>query len=188
MLIQDALYGHLEWARVPTGKNLSQRVMEVKMPDPMRSKYSSRQRKRGNIEELDKQYYKMRHSVLASDAWRHLPPAACKVYLEICRRYYGKNNGKISLSLAEAADILYISKNTAQSAIKKLIEHGFIKRSRIGSFIGRRASEFILTDKGYEGYQPTNDWMRWRPKPKWPNADYGIEAIRRDAEMELDEH
>ncbi len=25
------------------------------MPDPMRSKYSSRQRKRGNIEELDKQ-------------------------------------------------------------------------------------------------------------------------------------
>ena len=42
--------------------------------------------------------------------------------------------------------------------------------------------------RDYEGHQPTNDWMRWRPKPKWPNADYGIEAIRREAEMELDEH
>ena len=38
------------------------------MPNPIRSNLSSKQKKKGNLEELDKQYYKMRHSVSSRDS------------------------------------------------------------------------------------------------------------------------
>ena len=43
---------------------------------------------------------------MKSAAWRALGGSAIKVYLELHSRYWGGNNGKLSLSLEEGARLL----------------------------------------------------------------------------------
>ena len=71
----------------------------------------------------------------------------------------------------------------AQGAFKRLQEHGFIKVIKPGSFIGRRATEYALTDKSLDGHPPTNEWQRWRKKKK---QKWDIETIREEAFSERD--
>lgn len=156
------------------------------MPDPERSKFNRRARKRGEIVESEKQFKKLRHSMLSSEVWRHLPPPAIKVMIELWRRYNGKNNGQISLSRNEAAKLLHIGKGTSQKAFETLLEVGFIKIARRGSFMGRRATEYILTDTSYLGHNATNEWRQWRPPKVKQKQSFGIETIREEAYCELE--
>ena len=152
------------------------------MPNPMKEKFSRKKRKKGIYEGVDEQYKKLTYRMLESEAWRCLPSNHIKVYLELCRRYNGSNNGKISLSKREASKLLHIGDGAAQGAFKRLQEHGFIKMTRKGSFIGRRATEYALTDKSLDGHPPTNEWQRWRKKKK---QKWDIDTIREDALDEL---
>lgn len=132
------------------------------MPDPMKQRYSRKARRKNQIEGVEEQYKKLRHQMLASDAWRALSGSAIKVYLEICRRFNGRNNGQIHFSQAEGARLLFMSKSTVKRSLSKLCELGFIKYASQGSFYGRMAATFILTDKSLKGMHPTNEWLRWR--------------------------
>ena len=156
------------------------------MPDPERSKFSRKARKRGQIEEVDKQHKRLHHSMLASETWKHLPPPAIKVLIELWRRFNGRNNGQISLSRNEAVKLLHIGKGTAQKAFETLIEMGFIKIARRGSFCGRRATEYILTDTPYQGHNATNEWRQWRPPKKKRKQSFGIETIREESYLEIE--
>src|SRR5438105_266912 len=55
--------------------------------------------------------------VLDSSAYLSLPPMARAALVEVCRRYDGSNNGRIILSVREAAERLNCNKDTAGIAL-----------------------------------------------------------------------
>lgn len=115
---------------------------------------------------VDEQYWNAPYSLLKSDAFRQLPSPSLKVFLELRSRFNGGNNGKITLSLDEAARLLCLSKSTANRAFQDLQERGFVKLRVRGKWYGRMASQWILTVCSLNGQPPTNDWKQWvPPKP-----------------------
>ena len=132
------------------------------MTNPMRHKLKKGQAKKGIIESTER-FVKLTYPLIESEAWRWLGPISKAVYIELKRRYNGLNNGKISLSLSEAAHILKASKSSISRALKQLETHGFIKLIKKGYFTGRMASEYALTDEQLDGYPPTREWRRWQP-------------------------
>ena len=132
------------------------------MTDSMRHNLDKRLAKKGVIESKER-FVKLTYSLLGSEAWRWLRPISKAVYIELKQRYNGLNNGKISLSLSEAAHILKASKSSISMALKQLETHGFIKLIKKGYFTGRMASEYALTDERLDGYPATREWRRWKP-------------------------
>ena len=133
------------------------------MSNPMRHNLNKRLAKKGVIESKER-FIKLTYPLIESEAWRWLRPISKAVYIELRRRYNGLNNGKISLSLSEAAHILKASKSSISTALKQLETHGFIKLIKKGYFTGRMASEFALTDEQLDGYPPTREWRQWQPR------------------------
>ena len=144
------------------------------MTNPMRHKLKKGQAKKGIIESTER-FVKLTYPLIESQAWRWLRPISQSVYIELRRRYNGLNNGRISLSLSEAAHILKASKSSISKALKQLETHGFIKLIKKGYFTGRMASEFALTDEQLDGYPPTREWRQW--KPMKPHRRRQIPAI-----------
>ena len=87
--------------------------------------------------------------ILTSEAWRNLSPSAVKVFIELQRRYKGDNNGRITLSVTEAAEFCGMARNTAHRALQELLELGFVKCHFKGAYSLKmpHASEWELTDK-----------------------------------------
>ena len=132
------------------------------MSNPMRHNLDKRLAKKGIIESTER-FVKLTYPLIESEAWRWLRPISKAVYIELKRRYNGLNNGKISLSLSEAAHIIKASKSSISRALKQLETHGFIKLIKKGYFTGRMASEYALTDEQLDDYPPTREWRRWQP-------------------------
>jgi len=107
------------------------------------------------------QYIGLPHKKVESAAWRALSGNAIKVYLELHRRYWGGNNGKLSLSLDEGARVLGLGKATVKRALEDLEEKGFIVMTRRGHCYGRRASEYRLTGQRTDSKTATRDWENW---------------------------
>jgi len=63
------------------------------------------------------------------------------------RKYDGRNNGWLALSVREAAARARINKDTASRAFQTLAEKGFIEETQRGAFAwkARHASEYRLT-------------------------------------------
>ena len=116
--------------------------------------------KTGRSEDI--QYWNLSYSFAKSDAFRQLPGPALKVFMELRARFNGFNNGKITLSLDEAARLLGLSKTTALRAFDNLQERGFVKLRVKGQWYGRKASQWILTSCPLDGVPATNDWKFWR--------------------------
>ena len=111
-------------------------------------------------------FLKLDHWILKTEAWRSLPPASRAVYIEIAQRYYGSNNGEISLSVREAARLVHIAKDTASSAFHELEAKGFIRRHVCGSFNWKlkHATTWILTEHPFNDQPATKDFTRWTPE------------------------
>ena len=75
--------------------------------------------------------------MLKSDAWRSLSGAAVKLYFELHTRYNGGNNGKLHLSMKEAAAILGLGKATIKRAYDELIDKGFVALETPGKTFGQ---------------------------------------------------
>ena len=123
----------------------------------------------------EEQYIKLPHNTVRADAFRALSGASVKVYLELHSRFWGKNNGQLSLSLEEGARLLGLGKSTVRRALAELEATGFIAMTRRGQFVGRRASEYRLTTKPYQGHFATRDWVRWKPGTP-VNSEHGSEV------------
>ncbi|WP_341212013.1 helix-turn-helix domain-containing protein [uncultured Limimaricola sp.] len=113
------------------------------------------------------QYAPLPYALLKSPAWRALSGPAIKAFLELHTRYNGCNNGRLFLSLNEAADILGIGKATAQRALVELQDKGFLVLTKPGNWYGRQANEWRITIKP-EDRKPqstaSNDWRSRQPK------------------------
>ena len=99
-----------------------------------------------NHEKADR-YFQLHHYMLKTDAWRALSAAARAVYIQIGARYNGSNNGKLALSVRDAASECNIATNTASQAFKDLVDLGFIEETRHGGLSRktRIASEWRMT-------------------------------------------
>jgi hypothetical protein len=113
-------------------------------------------------------YVALSHWLMKTEAWRELDCVARCAYVELSRRYAGpkSNNGRIPFSYEEMANALNVSKATAMRALARLQEHGFIVRTKKGSFNLklRHASEWRLTEFGCDvtSELATKDFSRWR--------------------------
>jgi hypothetical protein len=104
----------------------------------------------------------LRHDIADSIAWKSISTNARCVWLEIMRRYNGKNNGEIALSCREAGILCNISKNTASKAFKDLQEKGFIKIGTASSFDYKmkKSTRWIVTHEALNMNRPTNEWKK----------------------------
>jgi hypothetical protein len=114
-------------------------------------------------------YVRLRYWLLDSKAWKSLPGNARGLYLEMAKRYNGRNNGRISYSVREGAAALHISKSTAKKMLDILRGRGFIICTRRGAFslkVSRDASEWRLTEYDCDtpAQHATKDFMRWTPR------------------------
>jgi len=112
--------------------------------------------------------------MLDSDAWRALTPQQVAAYIELSRLYNGANNGRLALSVRDAAERCKINKDTANKALATLETLGFIECATPGGFSRkvRHATEWRLTlwrcDR--TGALPSKAFMKWRPAA---NPDLG---------------
>lgn len=113
-------------------------------------------------------FLKLDHWFLQTAAWKSLQPAPRVLYIEIAQRYNGQNNGEISMSVREAAELVHIAKDTATKAFHELEEKGFIRRAVCGSFNWklRHATTWILTAYPVGETSATKEFARWSPNQK----------------------
>ena len=154
------------------------------MPNPEKSKFSRRARKKGYIHNVV-QYKGLPYQQLKSKAWRRLSGNSIKIYLELCTRFHGANNGDLSLSYIELINLFGMSRSTISNSFKELEQMGFIKKNKIGTFYGRRATTFILTDERYKDHPPTKEWRNYSPSFKRNKITFGINSVLKDAYEEV---
>ncbi len=109
------------------------------------------------------QYVNLSYSLLNGEAWRTLSGAAAKVWLELRTRFHGGNNGRLHMSLDEAAVLLGLGKATVHRAFRELEERHFVRCTKRGRWYGRQASEWAVCDKGIDGELPDYRWKQWQP-------------------------
>jgi len=106
------------------------------------------------------------HWMLQSSAWRSLSPVARSVFIELAAIYNGSNNGRIALSVRDAAGRVRCSKNTAARALAELTQKGFIDLCSRGHFDRKtpHAAEYRLTlhSRDLTGERSSKRFMGWR--------------------------
>lgn len=116
------------------------------------------------------QYLPLPYAQLRSEAWRSLSGAAVRLWLELHTRFNGSNNGTLTLSYAEAGELLGMGKATVKRAYRELVEHGFLVLEKEGCWYHRKAHEWRLTTKPMQrtrGVQiPTHDWRKYQTPEK----------------------
>jgi hypothetical protein len=80
------------------------------------------------------------------DKWEGLSPAAKIIYIAICFRYKGNNNGEIHFGYRDAQKLCKCAAKTVQKAFVELQEHGLIVRTREGKF------------RSEELFNPASEW------------------------------
>jgi hypothetical protein len=129
---------------------------------PYRRKRGRRVNVKGRSE--GEQYVNLPYAMLLSRAWLSLSGSAARLWLLLRTRFNGGNNGKLTLSLEEAANLLHMSKATVFAAFAELEEKGFVVCAKRGQWYGRLASEWAVGDKGVNGAMPTYAWRQWSEK------------------------
>lgn len=116
------------------------------------------------------------HWLVRSPAWRVLGPVDRALYLELKGRFNGHNNGMIGLGCREAADAINVSKDTANRAMVRLEEIGFIEAAQRGFYkpLGRAATEWLLTELPDDrtGHAALKTFASWAPEKQIPRPSY----------------
>ncbi len=101
-------------------------------------------------------------------AYRHLSCYGRALLIEFIYRHNGGNNGRVLMSVREAADRLGVAFNTALKALGELQDKGFIRTAKAGSFTlkHRHATEWYLTMYAVGDTKPTKEFMNWEPPAK----------------------
>jgi hypothetical protein len=100
-----------------------------------------------HLKERQDRYFAVHHFMLKTEAWGALSAPARAIYFQLGFRYNGGNNGRIALSVRDAAEECNLARNTAARAFQELSALGFIEETRHGSLSRktRIASEWRLT-------------------------------------------
>jgi hypothetical protein len=109
-------------------------------------------------------YVRLTHRMMQTKAWRTLDGNARAIYLALATLYHGSNNGRIGLSVRQAAEAIQVSKNTAARAMGVLQERGFIVAIEKGRFnLQRHATRWRLTEFKCDltGQPASRDFETW---------------------------
>lgn len=120
-------------------------------------------------------YLQLHRWMLDSAAWASLSVYSRCLYVELKRRFYGNNNGGISMSHREAQTLLGCSNRPVMAAFAELQAKGFIKAEQKGAFKGvPMATTWTLTelpqDVPVKTLSATKDFMQWKPVENLPNG------------------
>jgi hypothetical protein len=102
------------------------------------------------------------HAVFDCPAYGALSAAERTVMWHLVRLHNGRNNGRISLAVRDAAAACHLSKDTAMRAFRSLIAKGFIEATYAGSYSAKhRASEWRLN--WLDSHDKPASWLflRW---------------------------
>ena len=108
--------------------------------------------------------------LLDSLAWQYSTNADKAVFISVKRRFNGKNNGEISLSVRQIVAENKISINTASASLKHLQQKGLISLMKYGYFGSHMASTWKLNTDKNPGYSPSNEWKKWKPGDDFTNG------------------
>ena len=101
------------------------------------------------------------HWMMKSAAFRSLPGDAVKLLLAVWQRHNGVNNGEITFSCREAAEIGLTQSQTARM-FDLLVERGFLVCTRSSSFNRKRVARcWRITAEKCGDEQATKEFMRW---------------------------
>jgi hypothetical protein len=125
----------------------------------------SRGRKKGGKGKAGR-FIMVTYHMLETAAWQDLSAQDRAVFLQLWKRYDGSNNGRLALSVRDAAAECNISKDTAGKCFASLEAHGFIELTSQGAFSvkNRQASEWRLTLEKCDrtGTLPSRSFQRWK--------------------------
>jgi DNA-binding XRE family transcriptional regulator len=129
--------------------------------------------------------------MLKSLAWRSLTGNAIKLLIVVWQRHNGVNNGEISFSVREAADV-GLSKSAAWRAFRELREKGFLAITRESAFSlkthAARCWRLTAEPSGPQGdVRATKDFMTWSPTASAPSASIS-QSHERDAQSQARDH
>ncbi len=128
-------------------------------------------------ERREAHYTKLVRNVMQTDAWRALSPVAQALYPWLRLEWHGpknNNNGRIWLSVRQAADRMGVSRNTAARAFHDLQAKGFLVLSEaacLGLYGSAKASTFELTEIELPNKPETSGrrlYKDWRPGKDFP--------------------
>jgi hypothetical protein len=112
-------------------------------------------------------YARIFHSMMDTPAWQSLSCVERALYLELLRRYNGRNNGFIPYSVWEGKKHLHVGQMAIWRAFQGLIERGFIEVMIKGGFSRKRrhATEYRLTEFACDrtNTPATHRYRTWRP-------------------------
>jgi hypothetical protein len=127
-------------------------------------------RKRGG-EKVGGPFVPVLHDMLDCPAWRSLPPVARLLYIAVKRRTWLENNGRVFLSVRDAAEECGAHRNTIMLAFRDLQARGFLVAMEIGHLgvEGQgKATTWRLTELGYIGGRPTKEYLTWSTANEFP--------------------
>lgn len=108
-------------------------------------------------------HIRLDHSMIKCEAFLKLSGGAVKVLLHMAALDNGSNNGRIVLSVRQAAEATGLTRSPAARAIEELTDAGFVVPTSIGHFsvkAGRLASTWRLTWVSWPGHSgPTNEFL-----------------------------
>ena len=106
----------------------------------------------------------------ASEAWATMKPGPRVLYIEIKRRFYGRNNGRIILSHRDAAKALNMNRNTVGRWFQELQDRGFIRMTQaphLGPTGIGKASMWALDEEPTDDQKPAlKRFASWTQKQK----------------------
>jgi DNA-binding transcriptional MocR family regulator len=118
----------------------------------------------------------MIRNTMSSEAWRALSPVAQALYPWLKLEWRGpkaNNNGRISLSVRQAAELMGCGINTAARAFHDLQAKGFLvvkRQAHLGMKGLATSPEFELTEIAMpgEGTRPRRLYADWKPGGDFP--------------------
>lgn len=106
----------------------------------------------------DTSYVRLDHALMDSVAWRAMSYGPRCLYVALKSLYRGRNNGRIGLSVRNAASELNASRSATERWFRELQEHGFICQTGEDG----ETRTWRLTELGCNGSKPTRDYKAWR--------------------------
>lgn len=113
-----------------------------------------------------RRFVSIEHWIMDSEAWKACTCYARCLYLELCKKYNGKNNGEIYLSLNDAKNLIGASKPTAIKAFRELMAVGLIvctQEGYLGSDGKGEANRYRLTAFDCDRRKATKEFASWKP-------------------------
>jgi hypothetical protein len=100
--------------------------------------------------------------LLTHQVWIHLDPAARVIFIDVCKRHNGRNNGAIGYGCSAGAKAAGISASTANRRLNDLSKSGLLKMQKEGAFnikdSAKQSREWEITIFAVGSRFPSINW------------------------------